>query len=101
MLAQSWSYGVVVSTLDFESSDLGSNPSRTFAKPATFCPASLLSLLFLPPVVLFCLPRRLPRSHGVVVIALDLKIITFLPASKLECLTLVYYVALAGSTLSP
>ena len=54
-------------------------------------------LLFcLPPVVLFCLPRRLPRSYGVVVIALFLKIFTFL-----ECLTLVYYVALAGSTLSP
>ena len=24
-----WFYGVVVSTLDFESSDLGSNPGRT------------------------------------------------------------------------
>lgn len=25
-----WFYGVVVSTLDFESSDLGSTPGRTF-----------------------------------------------------------------------
>ena len=27
--ADSWSYGVMVSTLDFESSDPGSNPGRT------------------------------------------------------------------------
>ena len=31
------SYGVVVSTQDFEFCDLGSNPGRTFFYPVTFC----------------------------------------------------------------
>ena len=31
-----WSYSVMVITLDFESSDPGSNPGRTFFAPDTF-----------------------------------------------------------------
>ena len=36
-VARQWSYGVVVSTQDFEFCDLGSNPGRTFFYPVTFC----------------------------------------------------------------
>ena len=50
------SYGVMVSTLDFESSDPGSNPGRTSfcTAPAGIIPTSLLLLL--------CC-EAMPRKH--------------------------------------
>jgi hypothetical protein len=85
-----WSYGVMVSTLDSESSDPGSNPGRTSFMPRASCHRRVLlysshSALILPAAYgihslqLFAYARdtRRPPAHLVKQINLSLSMISF------------------------